>query len=44
MTIEESAKIDFAAIEPQSGEMRLIISDHLDWTTKVSISAFFKVS
>jgi hypothetical protein len=32
MTVEESAKIDFAAIEPQSGEMRLIISDHLDWT------------
>ena len=31
MTVEESAKIDFAAIEPQSGEMRLIISDHLDW-------------
>jgi hypothetical protein len=32
MTVEESAKIDFAAIEPQSDEMRLIISDHLDWT------------
>ena len=31
MTVEEPAKIDFAAIEPESGEMRLIISDHLDW-------------
>src|SRR5258708_3935929 len=31
MTVEESRKIDFAALEPQSGDMRLIICDHLDW-------------
>jgi hypothetical protein len=31
MTVEEPNKIDFTAIEPQSGEMCLVISDHLDW-------------
>jgi hypothetical protein len=32
MTVEEARKVDFAALEPQSGDMRLIICDHLDWT------------
>ena len=31
MTVEEPSKIDFTAIEPQSGDMCLVISDHLDW-------------
>jgi uncharacterized protein DUF6572 len=31
MTVEEPSKIDFNIIEPQSGEVRLVISDHLDW-------------
>jgi hypothetical protein len=32
MTVEEPGKIDFTAFDPQSGEMCLVISDHLDWT------------
>jgi len=32
MSVEEPTKIDFAAFDPKAGEMRLIISDHLDWT------------
>jgi hypothetical protein len=32
MSVEEPAKIDFAAFDPKAGEVRLIISDHLDWT------------
>ena len=31
MTVEEPSKIDFNVIEPQSGDMRLVIADHLDW-------------
>jgi hypothetical protein len=31
MTVEEPSKIDFTAIEPQTGDVRLVISDHLDW-------------
>jgi hypothetical protein len=31
MTVEEASKIDFTAIEPQTGDMCLVIADHLDW-------------
>ena len=31
MTVEEPGKIDFNVIEPQSGDIRLVIMDHLDW-------------
>jgi hypothetical protein len=31
MTVEEPRQIDFAAFEPPSGDMCLIICDHLDW-------------
>jgi hypothetical protein len=31
MTIEEPTKVDFTAIEPRSGDVLLVICDHLDW-------------
>jgi hypothetical protein len=31
MTVEEPSKVDFTTIEPQSGDIRLVITDHLDW-------------
>jgi hypothetical protein len=31
MSVEEPSKIDFSVFEPQSGDVRLLITDHLDW-------------
>jgi hypothetical protein len=31
MTVEETGQIDFSVIEPKSGDMCLVIADHLDW-------------
>jgi hypothetical protein len=31
VTIEDTDKIDFVRIEPESGKVLLIISDHLPW-------------
>jgi hypothetical protein len=31
MTVEEPGKIDFTVIEPRSGDICLVITDHLGW-------------
>jgi hypothetical protein len=31
MSVEEPRKIDFNVIDPRSGEVRLIVTDHLEW-------------
>jgi hypothetical protein len=31
MTVEELKKIDFAGVETRTGDMLLVISDHLPW-------------
>jgi len=32
MTISETSKVDFAVLDPDTDELILVISDHLDWT------------
>jgi hypothetical protein len=31
MTVEEAGKIDFTTIDPASGDVYLVVSDHLGW-------------
>jgi hypothetical protein len=34
MTISEANEVDFAVLDPDTNELILVISDHLDWTER----------